>query len=114
MPFVPFHKDFKCPNCAEPTNEFFDFIPEIIEAMEYHKKRYGRYMPGAWYVGSLADNIQSIIFRIFDVLEIDKPAKPEEFIITTLDKMNWSDQQYLKNHVKEIALEVLKNYEKEE
>ena len=108
--FIPFRQDFKCPKCNEPTNEFFDFIPELIGSMKYHKERYGKFTPDAWYIGSLAEDVQSIIFKIFDVLEIDKPINPEEFIITTIDKINWRDQQYLKNHIKEIALEVLKIY----
>ena len=110
--FIPFRKDFKCPNCHEPTNEFFDFVPELVYSLEYHKQKYGRFTPDAWSTASLADHIQKIIFWIFDNLEFNKPDNTEKFIGDFLERIDWEDQEYLKAHVKEIALASLEAYNK--
>ena len=102
--FIPFRKNSKCPNCDTSTSEFFDFIPEMIASMKQHKKRYGRYTPDAWHIGSLVEHIQRIMFDIFDRLELAKPDNPKEFIIDTLNKADWQDENYLKEHIKDIAL----------
>ncbi len=112
--FVPFKKDFKCPNCGEPTEEYFDLIPELIGSMKAHKAEYGRFRPDSWYTGHLTEHIQSLIFQIFDGLEHDKPEDGEKFIIDCLEKsIDWGDQQYLKNHTKDIALAVYEIYKNE-
>lgn len=109
--FIPFKKDFKCPNCGELTDEFFDFIPEVISAMRYHKQRYGSFMPPAWYTGSLNDHIESIIFKIFDTIEIKKPENLEMFTKKYLDNGDWCENDYLHKHVEEITLSVLQIYQ---
>ncbi len=112
--YIPFRKNFCCPNCGEPAKEFFDFIPEIIYSMNYHKRRYGRFFPYGWYVGSLTNHIQETIFLLFDKIEEVKPADPKGFIISSLDNMDWSHQPYLKNHVKDIVLAVYNIYKDDE
>jgi len=102
--FIPFKKDFRCLNCGESTDEFFDFIPEMIDSMEHHKKRYGQFTPPGWYKGSLAEHVQSIIFMIFDSLEAEKPKNHQEFIQSHLHKAEWYDEEYLKKHIIDIAL----------
>jgi hypothetical protein len=108
--FIPFKKDFKCPNCNEPINEFFDFIPELIDSMKIHKEKYGDYMPPAWYVGSLTEHVQSIIFKLFDALERQISPNPSEFIADWLNKVKWGNQQYLQKHIEDIASAVYKIY----
>ena len=110
VPFIPFQTNFKCPNCDEATDEFFDFIPEMVDSMKQHKLKYGKFTPDAWYVGSLAEHIQRILFGAFDILEMDKPAKPDEFLNDYLNKTEWGDQQYLQKHVQDIALAVYDVY----
>ena len=112
--FIPFKKDFKCPNCNEPINEFFDFVPELIDSMKIHKEKYGDYTRPAWYVGSLTEHIQSIIFKLFDALEQQISPNPSEFITDWLSKVKWKDQQYLQKHIEDIALAVYEIYKDDE
>ncbi|MFH1824396.1 MAG: hypothetical protein ABH873_04125 [Candidatus Firestonebacteria bacterium] len=109
--FIPFKKDFKCPKCGESTNEFFDFIPELISSMKIHKAMYGSYMPPAWYTGSLVEHIQNIIFELFDTMEQQVSPNPSEFIVNWLNKIEWGDQKYLGKHIEDIALATYQIYE---
>lgn len=112
--YIPFKKNFHCPNCNRSTEDFFDFIPEVINSMNYHKSMYGRFLPCVWYVGSLADHIQKIIFLLFDALEEKKPSNPKKFIISSLRNIKWGDQQYLEDHIKDITLAVYDIYKDDE
>lgn len=108
--FVPFKKNFKCPNCGEPVEEFFDFIPKLVQSMKNHKERYGYFTPPVWYVGSLVEHIQRIVFDIFDNVERKSPRRPREFITKILKNADWQDSPYLKRHVKDIVFAVYDVY----
>lgn len=108
--FIPFKMDFECPNCGELINEFIDFVSDTIEAMKCHKEGYEQYMPPGWYVGCLAEHIQSIIFKVFDDLEDKESDNGEKFIKDFLNKGDWCGNDYLHKHVEEITLSVLKLY----
>ena len=104
---IPFKINFKCPNCGESVGEFLDFVAGIFDAMDYHKEKYGNFMPPAWYTGSLVDHVSQIVFRMFDAIEAKKPDNPELFIKEFLDKGDWSGYKYRHKHTEEIALAVL-------
>ena len=108
--FMPFKKDFKCPNCGEATDKFYDFIPEIISAMHGHKNNYGSYFPPAWATMCFADYVESIVFKLFDCIEADDKIEPEAFIKKSLADSDWGDQKYMQKHLEEIALAVLDDY----
>ena len=111
--FISFKKNFKCPKCDEPTDDFTDFVLEIIDVMVYHKKRYGQFFPLAWYTGSMANHILGLILRLFDDLEKAEQIDPEQFIISWLQKVKWGKDEYLEKHIRDVALEVYPIYKSE-
>jgi hypothetical protein len=106
---IPFRKNFCCPNCGEPIDDYYDFIPEIVGSMLYHKERYGSFNPPAWFKGSLAEEIQGIVFKLFDSLEQKKPADPATFLVGRLNEADWGDDTFRK-YIQEIVLAVYDNY----
>ena len=121
--FIPHKIGIKCPKCnnevKEDISEYLNFIKNLVGSMRVHKMQYGRYHPGAWYVGSMSDHIQSLIFQIFDSMEYDSEKnKEKEYLSKSIDEIKWKDekgdQEYLKDYVKEIAFEVLDIYKKED
>lgn len=94
-----------------PEKNISDFVAELIYAMKYHKKKYGQYMPPVWSVNSRADEIESIIFQIFDEIE----AKNYSFEINSLPSDDdlreaaqsiWKDYQANKESYKLENIEI--------
>jgi hypothetical protein len=117
--FLPYKIGIKCPNCSKvisdiDSEDYLDTVENITESMSAHKHGYGKYFPGAWMTSDILDHVQSLNFRIFDALEREKPENEEEFLMGILDKSNWGEQLYLKEHVKEITKEVLVVYRAKE
>lgn len=114
--FLPYKKGIKCPNCGlkiedKDTEEYLDTIDQIAVSMSLHKQLEGSYFPGAWVTLNIMDHIQGIIFRIFDSLEDKKPKNKKKYLMDALEsKISWEKQEYLRNHIKDITLEVLKQY----
>ena len=118
--FIPYRIGIQCPSCgsnvsSEDAKEFLNSIEQITGSMSLHKGIYGTYHPGAWLSSNITDHIQGIIFQLFDALEEKNPENEEEFIAGLLENnFNWGDQAYLKNHIGDIAIEVLDIYKAEE
>ena len=107
--YVPFKKDFVCPNCGEVTDEFYDFVPELICSIRGNKRRYGSYTPSAWAYMSFTDYVQVPIFNLFDCLEEERPENEIEYINSWFEKQEWNHDRF-KNYVKEIAFLVYDDY----
>jgi len=107
--YIPFKKDFICPKCEEVIDEFYDFVPELIRSICGNKRKYGAYTPSAWAYMSFTDYVQMPIFNLFDCLEEERPENEIEYINNWFDKIQW-EQEYFKNHVKEIAFLVYEDY----
>jgi hypothetical protein len=112
---LPYKKGILCPNCDkvindEDTTEYLNVVDFIASSMKLHKWKHGSYFPGAFATFDFMDNVQGIIYQIFDSMEEAKPEDKEEYLISMLDKMGWGNQKYLKTHIKDIALEILKIY----
>lgn len=118
--FIPYKISIQCPSCGsnvsdEDVKEFLDAISQIAGSMKIHKSMYGTYHPGAWFSSNITDHIQGIVFQLFDALEKENPENEKEFLMSLLEKsFNWGEQQYLKNHIKEIVAEILVIYKAEE
>ncbi len=112
--FIPFRENHPCPQCNAPAeSRVNDFIDQVVESMVYHKRKYGSYRPGAWYRGHLSDNIQSVIFDVFDYLEQIKPANGIETIQNVLNKnIDWGEDKYLEKYTEDVALAVYDIYKK--
>lgn len=103
--YIPFDKDVPCPRCGLVEAERFDYIPQAAASMRYNLESGGRYTPGAWWVGSLGDHILHLLFGLFDAYEAQRgQAEFEPFVTDRLARMDWGDQEYLRDHVRDIAL----------
>ncbi|MCX6722032.1 MAG: hypothetical protein NTY04_02495 [Candidatus Staskawiczbacteria bacterium] len=107
--YIPFKKDFKCPKCGEPIAEFYDFIPETIDAMKCHWEMFGSYTPPMWFSGPFSDYVLTDIFNVFDAIEDSNPADPEEFIKDLFAKAEY-DEEYQRKHIEEMALLIYQDY----
>jgi len=65
------------------------------------------YTPGAWWVGSLGDHILHLLFGLFDGYESQRgQVEFEPYLDTTLGRMQWGDQEYMRLHLRGIAMRV--------
>jgi len=64
--YIPFDQAVPCPKCGEVESKRFDFIPEAATSANMNLIYGGRYVPVAWWVGSLGDHILTIIFGLLD------------------------------------------------
>jgi len=103
--YIPYDENVPCPNCNIIEEERFDFIPQAVISMRFNKRGSGTYTPGAWWVGSLSDNILRLLFSLFDSYEErqDKELSINSFASKWLSEINWEEQAYLEKHLLLIA-----------
>lgn len=104
--YIPHDADVPCPRCGQVEAERFDYIPQAAASMRFNKESGGSYTPGAWWVGSLGDHILRLLFGLFDAYEAQKEAPFEQFLGQRLAEMEWGDQEYMRDHLRGIALRV--------
>jgi len=104
--YIPYDADVPCPRCGLVEEERFDYIPQAAASMRVNKNSGGSYTPGAWWVGSLGDHILRLLFGIFDAYEAQKGHVFEQFLEQLLAQMEWGDQDYMRHHLRGIALRV--------
>ena len=106
--FIPFRKDgFKCPKCGTKTDKYYKYIPKAAESICFNLAAYQSIIPGAWGVFSFGDHVLILLFQIFESYRVKKSRTKnfEEHLDKKLEKMKFGDQEYLKGHLREIALE---------
>lgn len=109
--YIPYKINIPCPNCKKiPDNvprEYLSFIDDLITSLRINKIRNGKYLPNAWYIGSFVEYIQSVIFNIFDRLDISKTSEVEMFVNEYLDSTEWDKNiPYGKDYIHSIFLEI--------
>lgn len=105
--YLPYDADVPCPKCGLVEGERFDYIPQAVASMRINKQSGGSYTPGAWFVGSLGDHILHLLFGIFDAYEArQEQIGFEQFIDEILSRITWDDQEYLREHLRGIAIRV--------
>jgi hypothetical protein len=104
--YIPYDADVPCPRCGRVEVQRFDYIPQAAASMRVNKMSGGRYAPGAWWVGSLGDHILRLLFGLFDTYEAEKGQVFEQFLDQRLAQMQWGDQEYMRDHLRGIALRV--------
>ena len=105
--YIPYDADVPCPQCGQIEEERFDYIPQAAASMQVNKDSGGSYTPGAWWVGSLGDHILHLLFGLFDAYEAQRGQAPfEQFLDQRLAEMGWGDQEYMRTHLRGIALRV--------
>lgn len=105
--YIPYDADVPCPRCGVVEPDRFDYIPQAAASMRANKQSGGSYTPGAWWVGSLGDHILLQLFGLFDGFEAQRgQAAFEPYLDDALGRMQWGDQEYLRSHLRGIALRV--------
>lgn len=105
--YIPYDADVACPKCGLVEAERFDYIPQAAASMQVNKQHGGTYTPGAWWVGSLGDHILRLLFGLFDSYdEVKGEAGFEQYLDQRLAQMEWGDQEYMRAHLRGIALRV--------
>lgn len=117
--YIPYNEEVKCPRCGKKEDETFGFIPKAIASLENNLLRYDSYIPGAWYVSSLADHILLLLFRVFEVYRNKETEKSfRQFSKELLEKNKWKgegkNQEYLKGHVHNISLGIYRRLKEKE
>ncbi len=107
--FIPYELKMSCPNCKTVQknipNEYLSFIDELIVSLRVNKIRGGSFLPGAWYMGSYAEHMQSIIFKLFYAVESKK--LDINGLKKYMDDIRWDQTTpYFKGYVTDMALRV--------
>lgn len=110
--YIPYKEGMFCPSCKTvPVNiskEYLGFIDQLIVSLRVNKIKGNKYIPSAWYVGSMVDQVQSVIFSVFDILETKRPANEVVAINEHLNSLTWDNNSpYLKDNIKSICQEIL-------
>ena len=108
--YIPFDETVRCPSCGlqEDKSATFDtFVEQAAHSAQFNLQSYGSYIPPAWWVGTFGDHILHLLFPI---LEYHRTLKvPKSFAVVAreaVDQMEWGDQEYVREHFYQIALEV--------
>ena len=105
--YIPYDTNVPCPRCGLVERERFDYIPLAAASMRVNKQADGSYTPGAWWVGSLGDHILQLLFGLFDGYEAQGGQDGfEPYLDAALGRMQWGDQQYMRAHLRGIALRI--------
>ena len=110
--YIPYEKGLPCPSCkiipTDISEEYFGFIDNLIVSLRINKMSCGRYIPDAWYIGSMSDNLQSIFFRLFQFLSIKKPRDGEAFIGEYFKNfiIEEKEVEFMRDYLHTIALKV--------
>ena len=105
--YIPYDVDVPCPSCGLVEQERFDFIPEAAASARFNLITHGSYVPGAWYAGSLADHILSLLFDLLEEHREEPDGQSfKPMAHNALKHMDWGDQKYLCDHIYSIAVRV--------
>src|SRR5438105_1327264 len=106
--YIPYDRDVPCPQCEGVEGDrFYVFIPQAVASAEYNLKNEGKYMPTAWFVGSLGDHILSLCFRVLDAHRTDPQQRSfERVLVERLARFDWGDQPYAERHLRGILRRV--------
>ena len=78
--FIAYSKGLGCPKCNQPEDSLssYGFVDDQVWVMMRHKRKYKRFRPDAWHTGCYSDQVQTMIFSIFDYLHKHPEASLEE------------------------------------
>ena len=113
--YIPYAEDVCCPSCGvqEDKSEVFDtFIQQAANSAEFNFNSHGSYIPPAWWVGTFGDHILSLLFGILEQHRTTENSESFADVARRMvDKIEWSDQEYTREHLYQIALKVQEQIE---
>lgn len=112
--FIPYNATFECPKCGYvgiTPNEYLDFIDLCVCSLKANKQEFGSFIPSAWFSNCFSDRIQSDLFKLFTMMEDQKPVGMERFIDETVVHLGM--ENYLQKYLKKLFFEVKLAYDKQ-
>ena len=102
---IPYDK-VPCPRCGRMERKRFDFIPQAAQSALFNLRSQGCYVPAAWWVGSFADHLLLLLFRMLERHREDASRPFEVVAREEVERMEWGEQEYGKEHLYAMALRV--------
>jgi hypothetical protein len=79
---MPYLKGMECPKCKEleESEEYagHHFIDDQVWVMMGHMNKYNQFTPFGWHTGCYCDQLQWLIFRVFDFVYKNKESNLED------------------------------------
>lgn len=103
--YIPYDAAVVCPQCgANEETVYPGFINHAVESANFNLQHGGSYIPEAWFVGSFGDHILKLTFSILEAARFSDSDEPFETLARTwIDKIDFQDQEYLREHLLDIV-----------
>lgn len=111
--FIPYNTIFQCPKCGQTgktPDEYLDFIDICARSLRDNKQEFGSFIPQVWYSGCYSDRIQSDVFKLFAIVDEQKPTDIKPFIDKTIRDAGMD--RHIQTQLKNIFFEVKIAYDK--
>jgi len=96
--FIPFETPQTCPRCGHLSYSETSFLSDIVGGLRVHKKDYGTYTSGAYFVGSQAENIFYWCCCLLDEVSKEGEVPTIEAVRCRLDAVDWGDNSHMKTY----------------
>ncbi|GDY08971.1 hypothetical protein LBMAG52_24570 [Planctomycetia bacterium] len=113
--YIPYEVSVLCPKCGTNEDEVKDdFISEAAGSAHVNLRE-GSYLPGVWHTSSFADHILYLLFSVLEQHRTTKKKKPFDAVAReAVDRIDFEDQEYLREHLYEISLKVKAELDKDD
>jgi len=103
--YIPYDQ-VPCPRCGQMEQKRFDFVPQAAQSALFNLRSQGCYVPAAWWVSSFADHLLMLLFGMLE-RHREEPSRPFEVVAReAVERMEWGEQEYGKDHLYAMALRV--------
>jgi hypothetical protein len=97
--FVPFETPQQCPRCGSLSYAETSFLSDVVAGLRIHKRDYGTYTSGAYFVGSKAESIFHWCCQALDAASQEQEGQPTvESVTRCLETIDWGDLGYMKSY----------------
>lgn len=112
--YIPYNEAVPCPKCGLVEEERYDLIPRAAYSALYNLEKVESYIPLAWGIFTLGDQILSFIFRLLEQDRLNPGELPfsdraRDFFYKSVD---WGEHPYLRDYFYEIAVKVYDQVQK--
>lgn len=104
--YVPYGEDVPCPKCGLIEPERFDFLAPAADSALVNVRERGVFMPGAWYVGGVADNLLRYIFQALDFHRDTNGTSFTESARCFFGRMDFGDMEFMRPYLIRLSTDV--------
>ena len=104
--YVPYGEDVPCPKCGLVEAERFDYLPPAADSALINFTERGAFMPGAWYVGGVADNLLLHIFQALDFYIARTGTTFADAARTYFGQMDFGEMEFMRPYLVHLSEEV--------